>query len=213
MLGAGICTIAAADALIRIDFRNAVHNRDGIITANLDAFAETKAAGCAHSLVSESKLGGILAAAVTKIPKNDLATSVTAAADECNAALEFGEIMKLINNYLLAALNSAGHTANALGIVNNRMVINDGDGAFRAGSLTLATGNAAIAADLSDKLIVLFGGRARNKVCSISGNHADETLGAYAIFGAIAAAVAFLAVNDDLSIDFFHCTFGAAVDA
>lgn len=212
MLGAGICTIAAANALIGINLSNAVNKRNSIIAANSNALTVTEAACCAHSLFPQLELSGILAAFNTHLVENNSASAVAAAADKGNTALKLGQVMEFINNDLLAALNGAGNTANTLFIVNYSVIIHNGNRALGAGPFALTAGNAAITANLSDKLIVFFGRRARNEVCCVGRNHADKLLGANSLFGAIAAAIAFLPVYNNLSVNELHSTPGAAVN-
>ncbi len=213
MLGAGICTVSAANALIGVYLCNSVNNRNCIISANGNAFTVAKTTGCTHSLFSELKLCAFLAAADSKLIKNDCASSVAIATNKCNTALQLSEIVKLINNNLLAALDGTGNAAHALFIINNSVVINNGDSAFGAGSLTFATGNAAITAGLSYQLIIFLGRRTRYEVGGISRNHADESLRTYALLGAVAAAVTLFTINDNLAINKLHSTFGAAEHA
>ena len=210
MLGACICTVAAADALIRIYLGDTVYDGNSVVAAYSDAFAMSKAAGGTHSLLSQLKLSSFLAAANAKLVNDNGASSVTVAANEGNRALELSKIMKLINNDLFTALNSAGNAANTLFIVNNSMVINYGDSALGAGSLALAAGNAAVTADFSDELIVFLGGRTGYKVSCIGRDHADKALGAYAFLGAVTAAIALLLVNNDLAVNKLHSALGAA---
>lgn len=210
VLGAGICTIAAAHALIGVNLGNAFDDGNSIIAADSNALAMAKAAGGTHTVVAKVQLCSLLAGLDTHIVKNHSASAVAAAADESDRALELGKVMQLVNNDLLAALYGAGNTANALFIVDNSMVVNDGNRALGTGSLTLAAGDAAIAAGLSHEFIVFLSGGAGYKVGGISRNHADKALGADAFLGAVTTPIALLPVNNYLAVDELHGTFGAA---
>jgi len=213
VLGAGICTITAADAFIGIYLCNAVYNGYCIISANSNALTVTKAAGCAHSLLPKLEFSALLAAFNTHLIKNNCASAIAIAANKCYAALKLGKIMELINNDLLTALNSTGNASNALFIINNSVVIDNRNSSFGTCSFTLTAGNASKTASLSDKFIVLFGGRARNKVSCISWNHADKLLGANSLFGTITAAITLFLVYDNLAVNKLHGTLGAAGNA
>ena len=213
MLGAGVCTIAAADALIGIYLGNALDDGNSIIAANGNTFTVAKAAGGAHTIVAKLKLCCLLAGLDAHVIKDNGASAITAAAHKCDTALKLGEVMQLVHNNLFAALDGAGNAANTLFIIDNGVIIDNGNCSLRAGSLTFAAGNAAIAADFSYKLIVLFGRRARNKVCSVGRNHADKSLRTYALFGAVAAAITLFLINNYLAVNKLHGTLGAACDA
>ena len=120
--------------------------------------------------------------------------------------------MKSINDDLLFALNGTCYASNALVIVDDGVVVNDMYSVFRAILFAGTAGNASISAGSSYDLFVLFCGGARNEVGCISGDHLDQVLRANIFLGTIAAAVTFLTVDDDLTVDKLHGPFLTGLD-
>ena len=163
VLGACIGAVAAANALALVNAGNTVYNADGAVAAYLGALAAAEAAGSADAMCSQVKLGSLLAGGDAHFFEYVVCSAVAVAAYKGNASLELGKIVGGVNNDLLAALNGAGNAAHALIIVDDSVVVDHLYRVLGTSSLALAAGNAAIAADASDQLIIFFGGGARDK--------------------------------------------------
>ena len=113
--------------------------------------------------------------------------------------------MQGIYNDLLSALNGTSNTADAFVIVDDCVIVYDGYRTLRTCSFAFSAGDAAVSASLADHFIVFFCRRTWNKVGGISRDHTDQTLWTDVLFCAVAAAVTFFFVNDDLTVDQAHC--------
>ena len=191
VVGADMYAVAAANALGGVNYGNTVYNMDSVIAAYDLALAETEAAGGAETALI-LQLDSFCAAGNTL--GSQLAVVLAAgAANESNVILDLGEVVESVNNDLLLADDGAGYAADALGIINNSMVINKADSAAGAVVNALAAGNAAPCADITHGFLFLLTVGAGDKVGCIFGNEADKLLGASC--NAVAAAVALFAVN------------------
>ena len=196
VVGADMYAVAAANALGRINYGNTVNNMDSVITADDLAFTEAEATGGAQTgLVL--KLGSFNAVGNTLCCQLAVVLA-TGAANESNVVLDLGEVMESVNNDLLLADDGAGYAADALGIINNSVVINKADSTAGAVVNTLAAGNASPCADITHGFFFLLTAGAGNEVGCIFGNEADKLLGAGS--NAVAAAVALFAVNGDNTV-------------
>lgn len=206
-----ICTILTSHTLVRVNLGYAVNHCQSTVTA-----------GCCTSTLANTACGTqtqllavnccCLSTGLDAHLFEYLGSSAAAASYESNLVLEDSQVVECINDNLLLTFYGTCNAAFALLIVDNRMVIHDGNSTLRAGTFALAAGDTAVAACLAYDLIILLCGRAGDEVGSIRRDHADNMLRTGSSIRAGTTAVALLGVNDHFTVFEAHCAIFTDID-
>ena len=102
------------------------------------------------------------------------------------------------------ALYGTCHAADALVIVDDRMVVDDFHSTLRTCTNAVTTADTTESADFSNLIVVLISVRARDEVSRVSWNHTNQALYTAVFSCAGAAAVALFCIDDYITVSHLH---------